>query len=100
MKMTEKRTSSTSVSALPVRKLRMLSSYPDLQIDITVDEVIVASSGDMAMSRNHYSAAFTDSKTSKTVKDNGNAVMILSKQTDGTWKIVREISSPASSPSN
>jgi uncharacterized protein (TIGR02246 family) len=76
---------------------KQLYSYPGFKVEITVDEVLVAASGDMAMSRNHYTAASTDPKTGKTVKESGNAIMIMDRQANGTWKIVREISSPAPS---
>jgi len=58
-------------------------------IDITNQEVGVA--GDWAFSRGFYTATFTPKDGSRPVPVDGKFMTILSRQSDGGWKIHRDI---------
>ena len=63
---------------------------PAFQIKFASDKVDVASSGDMAYSRGHFSEQYTDPKTQKVMADSGSFLTVWKKQDDGSWKAVED----------
>ncbi len=55
------------------------------------DKIDVASSGDLAYSRGHFSEKHEDRKTTQIVSESGTYVTVYTKQQDGTWKAVEDI---------
>lgn len=66
---------------------------PAIDVQITGDKVDVASSGDMAYSRGHYTEKYTDKTTGKVMSGSGNYLAVYKKQDDGSWKIVADFAS-------
>ncbi|HVF36754.1 MAG TPA: SgcJ/EcaC family oxidoreductase [Sphingomicrobium sp.] len=71
-----------------------LAADPAVQFQGTPGPVQVASSGDLAYADATYKMTYTNPETTKVESGNGYCVWIFKKQPDGTWKIVRDVSSP------
>jgi uncharacterized protein (TIGR02246 family) len=56
------------------------------------DKIDVASSGDFAYSRGHFSGKHEDRKTTQIVSESGTYLTVYKKQQDGSWKAVEDIS--------
>ena len=54
------------------------------------DKIGVASSGDFAYARGHFSEKYTDPKTGQATTDTGSYVTVYKKQQDGSWKAVED----------
>src|SRR5438105_4948085 len=54
------------------------------------DRIDVASSGDMAYARGHFSEKYQDLKSKKIVSDSGTYLTVFKKQQDGSWKAVED----------
>jgi uncharacterized protein (TIGR02246 family) len=67
---------------------------PGFSLNMTVDKVVAARSGDIAYSRGKYSLAMTNPQTHKVDSYAGSFVSVFKKQADGSWKIVEDISAP------
>lgn len=67
------------------------STDPALEVQLTNDKIDVASSGDMAYSRGHYTEKYTDRKTGKVMTDKGAYLSVYKKQSDGSWKMVEDV---------
>ena len=67
-----------------------------VEIDITNQEVGVA--GDWAFSRGVYTATFAPKDGSKPIPVDGKFMTIFSRQTDGGWKIHRDIFNSSVAP--
>lgn len=65
---------------------------PNFDVSFAADTVQVASSGDMAYSRGHFTAKSTDPATKQPVSASGTYVTVYKKQSDGSWKAVEDIS--------
>ena len=59
-------------------------------VELASDKVDVASSGDLAYSRGHFSEKGQDPKTKKIVSDSGWFLTVYKKQADGSWKAVED----------
>jgi uncharacterized protein (TIGR02246 family) len=57
------------------------------------NSIVVSSAGDLAFAEGTYDAGFTNPKTKAISHSKGYYVLIYRKQPDGSWKIVRDISS-------
>jgi uncharacterized protein (TIGR02246 family) len=68
-------------------------SDPDFSITFSTDKVVVASSGDMAYETGSDVITFRAGKKVITTKNNG--VVVWKKQSDGKWKAVIDIATPA-----
>lgn len=64
------------------------------KISFSADRVGVASSGEIAYTRGHYSSETTDPKTGKVVTQAGNYLTVWKKQADGSWKAVEDFVVP------
>lgn len=67
---------------------------PNFKLSFASDRVLVASSGDMATSRGHYSLTTTDKTTSKPVTSSGTYLTVYRKQSDGSFKAVEDMIIP------
>ena len=63
---------------------------PAFSVSFASDKIDVASSGDMAYARGHFSEKYTDPKTSKVMTDSGSYLTVYKKQQDGSWKAVED----------
>jgi uncharacterized protein (TIGR02246 family) len=70
---------------------------PGFNISWEPQSVVVSESGDLAYMIEKSQVSFPDS-TGKTITQTNNAVSIWSKQSDGSWKNVVEISTPVNLP--
>ena len=71
---------------------------PNLKVSFSADRVGVASSGDLAYTRGHYSTETTDPKTKEAVTQVGNYLTVWKKQGDGSWKVVEDFVTPGAAP--
>lgn len=67
---------------------------PNFSIDFSNDQTRVASSGDLAYTRGTYTVSYTDPRTKQKTTERGSYVTVLTKQEDGTWKVLEDIVSP------
>ena len=63
---------------------------PNLKMEFSSDRIGVASSGDLAYSRGHYSMTYTDPDTKKPADSSGTYLTVYRKQADGSWKAVED----------
>jgi ketosteroid isomerase-like protein len=63
---------------------------PGLKISWVTDKVEASKSGDLGYSSGTYEMSFKD-PSGKTVSDHGKYVTVWKKQSDGSWKVVRDI---------
>ena len=86
------------VGAKAIRELYTnLMKQASLRVDFTTAEVVVADG--LAMERGHYSLVITDRTTGKVLQNvKNNHMHIMKKQTDGTWKTWRMMTSSAEVP--
>ena len=73
------------------KSLQALLSDPNLKISFASDRVTVASSGDVASSRGHYTITTTDKATNKAVTSSGTYLTVYKKQADGGFKAVEDV---------
>jgi uncharacterized protein (TIGR02246 family) len=59
---------------------------PNFTISFASDKVDVASSGELAYSRGHFTEKYTDPKTQKVMSTSGSFLTVWKKQQDGSWK--------------
>lgn len=59
---------------------------PNFGISFAPDKIDVASSGDLAYARGHFTEKFTDPKTQQAMTTSGSFVTVFKKQQDGSWK--------------
>ena len=76
------------------KSLQSLISDPNLKLTFASDQVTVASAGDMATSRGHYSLTMTDKATNKPVESTGSYLTVYKKESDGSWKAVEDFITP------
>jgi ketosteroid isomerase-like protein len=60
--------------------------------------VLVASAGDLATSRGHYTITMTDKATGKPVTSTGTYLTVFKKQADGDFKAVEDMIIPGPAP--
>lgn len=66
--------------------LTALMSDPNYKQTFSPDQVDVAKSGDMAVSRGHFEITMTDTKTNAAHPVPGSYLTVYKKQSDGSWK--------------
>jgi ketosteroid isomerase-like protein len=71
-----------------------VAADPALKVDFASDRIIVASSGDLASSRGHYSFTFTDPATKRPKTETGSYLTVYRKAADGSWKAVEDFVTP------
>lgn len=71
-----------------------LINDPNFKLSFATDQVRVASSGDMASSRGHYTITTTDKATNKPVTGSGTYLTVYKKQADGGFKAVEDVIIP------
>jgi ketosteroid isomerase-like protein len=76
------------------KSLQALLSDPNLKLTFASDRVTVASAGDMASSRGHYTITTTDKATNKPVTSSGTYLTVYKKQADGGFKAVEDVVIP------
>jgi ketosteroid isomerase-like protein len=64
-------------------------------LSFAADKVVVARSGDIAYETGTYSMTLSDTKK-KAATEKGHYVVVWQKQSDGSWKVVRDV--PVSDP--
>ena len=67
---------------------------PNFKLNFAADRVLVASSGDLATSRGHYTITTTDKATSKPVTGSGTYLTVYKKQDDGSFKAIEDMIIP------
>jgi uncharacterized protein (TIGR02246 family) len=72
-----------------------LMQDPNFALAFESDKVVVARSGDLAYETGTYSLTLSDPKK-KPATQKGHYVVVWQKQSDGTWKAVRDV--PVSDP--
>jgi ketosteroid isomerase-like protein len=71
-----------------------LINDPNFKLSFATDRVLVASSGDLASSRGHYTITTTDKATSKPVTSSGTYLTVYKKQSDGSFKAEEDMIIP------
>jgi uncharacterized protein (TIGR02246 family) len=73
---------------------------PAFALDFGNKKTDVAASGDLAYARGTYNVSATDPATKSVVTQSGVYMTVYKKQSDGSWKIVEDITSegPAAAP--
>jgi len=74
--------------------LKGFASDPALKVDFASDRIIVATSGELASSRGHYSMTFTDPATKVVRTETGSYLTVYRKAADGSWKAVEDFTTP------
>ena len=75
-----------------------MASDPALKVDFASDRIIVASSGDLASSRGHYTFTYTDPVTKQPKTEEGNYLTVYRKAADGSWKAIEDFTTPGPTP--
>jgi len=75
-----------------------LISDPNFKLSFASDRILVASAGDLATSRGHYTITTTDKATSKPVTSSGTYLTVYKKQGDGAWKAMEDFIIPGPAP--
>jgi ketosteroid isomerase-like protein len=76
------------------KSIGALISDPNFKLSFASDHILVASAGDLASSRGHYTVTTTDKTTSKPVTSSGTYLTVYKKQGDGAWKAVEDVIIP------
>jgi ketosteroid isomerase-like protein len=79
------------------KSLGAMINDPNLKLSFASDDVRVASAGDMATSRGHYTITTTDKATSKPVTSSGTYLTVYKEQADGGFKAVEDVIIPGPS---
>ncbi len=70
---------------------------PGFGLTLTEQKSSVSASGDLAYIRGTFSASFTNPQTQQVQSVDGYYLQVLSKDADGSWKVLEDISSPGAS---
>lgn len=73
---------------------------PQFTLMFSSDAISVAASGDVAISRGHYSETDSDPVTKAPLTTRGSYVTVYKPQPDGKWRAVWDINTPSAQPSN
>jgi ketosteroid isomerase-like protein len=76
------------------KALGALINDPNFKLSFATDRVLVASAGDMATSRGHYTITTTDKSTSKPVTSSGTYLTVYKKQAGGAYKAMEDVIIP------
>jgi ketosteroid isomerase-like protein len=79
------------------KAIQSLIDDPNFKLSFASDDVRVASAGDMASSRGHYTITTTDKATSKPVTGSGTYLTVYKKQADGGFKAIEDMIIPGPS---
>ena len=80
------------------KSLGALITDPNFKLSFATDRVTVASAGDLATSRGHYTLTMTDKATGKPVTSSGTYLTVYKKQPDGVFKAVEDAIIPGPAP--
>jgi ketosteroid isomerase-like protein len=72
--------------------IRALAADPNFSIQFSTDRVEVAKSGEIGYTRGTYTMTMSDRDTKKVLREKGKYVTIYSRQADGSWKMMEDIS--------
>ncbi|HEX3319341.1 MAG TPA: DUF4440 domain-containing protein [Terriglobales bacterium] len=72
--------------------IRGLAADRNFSMEFTTDQVEVAKSGELGYTRGAYTMTMSDPKIKRTLREKGKYVSIYAKQTDGSWKMIEDIS--------
>lgn len=72
--------------------IRALAADPNFSIQFSTDRVEVANSGEIGYTRGTYTMTRSDQDTRKVLREKGKYVTIYSRQADGSWKMMEDIS--------
>ena len=72
--------------------IRALAADPNFSIQFTTDRVEVAKSGEIGYTRGTYTMTMSDRDGKKVLREKGKYVTIYSRQADGSWKMMEDIS--------
>lgn len=77
--------------SVPIRKAYAEGmADPAFAVSFASDKIDVASSGDLAYSRGHFTEKYTDPKTKKVMTHSGSYLTVYKKQSDGSWKAAED----------
>ena len=76
------------------KAIQSLIGDPNFKLTFASDDVRVASAGDMASSRGHYTITTTDKATSKPVTGSGTYLTVYKRQDGGGFKAVEDVIIP------
>jgi ketosteroid isomerase-like protein len=76
------------------KALGTLINDPNFKLSFATDRVRVASAGDMATSRGHYTITMSDKANGKPVTSSGTYLTVYQKQADGGFKAVEDVIIP------
>lgn len=63
---------------------------PNFHVTSTTEATVISNSADLAYSRGHFSAKYTDPKTQQIKSGSGSFLTVYRKQRDGTWKWIED----------
>ena len=72
--------------------IRALAADPNFSIQFSTDRVEVAKSGEIGYTRGTYTMTISDRDSTKVLREKGKYVTIYSRQADGSWKMMEDIS--------
>jgi ketosteroid isomerase-like protein len=72
--------------------IRAMAGDPNFSMQFTTDRVEVAKSGEIGYTRGTYTMTRSDQDSKKVVREQGKYVTIYSRQADGSWKMMEDIS--------
>lgn len=81
-------------SAARAKAIAGYAADPLLKVDFASDKIGVATSGDLAYTRGHYTMTSTDPATKAARQDSGSYLTVWKKQIDGDWKAVEDFITP------
>lgn len=71
-----------------------LFNDPNGSLSFHTDDVVIPSSGEYAVSSGTFTVSYSDPASHQKVSQSGNYVTVWRHQDDGSWKIIRDISTP------
>jgi uncharacterized protein (TIGR02246 family) len=78
--------------------MKEVMSDPNFSLSFKTTRVHVAKSGDLACSEGSYAETETDPTSKKKIAGKGNYVTCYSKQADGNWKAIADITAAEPTP--
>lgn len=69
-----------------------MAADPNFSIQFSTDRVEVAKSGEIGYTRGTYTMTMSARDTKKVLREKGKYVTIYSRQADGSWKMMEDIS--------
>lgn len=75
-----------------------LFADPNGSVQFKSDSMLIPSSGEFVISQGKYIANYSDPKSHQRVSQTGTFINIWSRVEDGSWRIWRDVTTPAPSP--